>query len=174
MLENNGRLDVFWAFGCVAHVRETRPGLKKLDDRSRPMIFVGYEPGMKGYRAYDPATGRVVITRDVVFDENACWDWSSPDSPVNTFGADSFTVEHNVFEPQPNLWDGSAGPGPDSPPSPGPTSPTLGAGSESPPAGSPTTPGYPTAESSTPAVTDRKSTRLNSSHRSLSRMPSSA
>ena len=43
-------------FGCMAHVRETRPGLKKLDDRSRPMIFVGYEPGTKGYRAYDPAT----------------------------------------------------------------------------------------------------------------------
>jgi hypothetical protein len=44
-------------FGCVVHARETRPGLKKLDDRSRPMIFVGYKPGMKGYRAFDPATG---------------------------------------------------------------------------------------------------------------------
>src|SRR5664279_1160657 len=48
-------------FGCVLHVREMRPGLKKLDDRSRPMIFVGYEPGTKGYRAYDPATKRVCI-----------------------------------------------------------------------------------------------------------------
>ena len=56
------------------------------------MIFVGYEPGTKGYRAYDPAIGRA-ITRDVVFDENARWDWSSPDSPVNTFGVDTFTVE---------------------------------------------------------------------------------
>ena len=28
-------------FGCVVHVRETRLWLKKLDDRSRPMIFVG-------------------------------------------------------------------------------------------------------------------------------------
>ena len=58
-------------FGCVVHVRETRPGLKKLDDRSRPMIFVGYQPGTKGYRAYDPVTNRVTITRDAVFDENA-------------------------------------------------------------------------------------------------------
>ena len=68
-------------FGCVVHVRDMLPGLKKLDDYSRPMIFMGYEPGMKGCRAYDPATGRVAITRDVVFEELACWDRSSPDSP---------------------------------------------------------------------------------------------
>src|SRR5664279_6168925 len=29
-------------FGCMVHVRDTRPGLKKLDDRNRPMILVGY------------------------------------------------------------------------------------------------------------------------------------
>jgi hypothetical protein len=42
----------FHTFGCVVHVKDTRPGLKKLDDRSRPMIFVGYEQGSKAYRAY--------------------------------------------------------------------------------------------------------------------------
>ena len=102
-------------FGCVVHVREARPGLKKLDDRSRPMIFVGYEAGTKGYRAYEPSTGRVVITRDAVFDESARWDWSSPDSPVNTFGDDSFAVEHMVLESLPTPGDGSASPGLDLP-----------------------------------------------------------
>ena len=58
-------------FGCFVHVKGTRPGLKKLDDRSRPMIFAGYEHGPKGHRAYDPATGRVHITCDAVFDEGA-------------------------------------------------------------------------------------------------------
>ena len=135
-------------FGCVVHVRETRPGLKKLDDRSRRMIFVGYQPGTKGYRAYDPETKRVSITRDAVFDENARWDWSSPDSPASTFGDDSIEVEHMVFEPQSTPGDGSAG---DDPDSPTPTSPTPGAGSES-PAGSPRTPDNPTPQSSTPAV----------------------
>ena len=101
------------------------------------MIFVGYQPGTKGYRAYDPVTNRVTITRDAVFDENASWDWSSPDTPVNTFGDDSFAVEHMVFEPQPTPGDGSAGPAPDSP--------TPGVGSTS-SAGSPTTPEHPTAE----------------------------
>jgi hypothetical protein len=43
-------------FGCVVHVRNTKPNLKKLEDRSKPMIFVRYEPGSKAYRVYDPAT----------------------------------------------------------------------------------------------------------------------
>jgi hypothetical protein len=69
-------------FGCVVQVKETHPGLKKLDYRSRPMISVGYDPGTKGYRAYDPVSHRVVITRDTVFDESARWDWSLPDCPA--------------------------------------------------------------------------------------------
>jgi hypothetical protein len=37
-------------FGYVAHVKSTGPKVMKLDDRSKPMIFVGYEPGTKAYR----------------------------------------------------------------------------------------------------------------------------
>jgi hypothetical protein len=61
-------------FGCVAHVKNTAPNLKKLDDRGRPMIFIIYEEGTKGYCVYDPSTERVHVTRDVVFDEQAQWD----------------------------------------------------------------------------------------------------
>jgi hypothetical protein len=39
------------------------------------MVFVGYERGSKAYKAYDPATGRVTIMRDFVFDESVQWDW---------------------------------------------------------------------------------------------------
>jgi hypothetical protein len=39
------------------------------------MIFIGYEPGSKAYRVYGPTTRRVHVSRDVVFDEAACWDW---------------------------------------------------------------------------------------------------
>ena len=60
-------------FGCVAHVKDTRPGLKKLDDRSTPIIFIGYEVGSKAYRCYNPRTGRVMVSRDVIFDEDASW-----------------------------------------------------------------------------------------------------
>jgi hypothetical protein len=33
-------------FRCVAHVKGTRPHLRKLNDRSKPMIFVDYESGL--------------------------------------------------------------------------------------------------------------------------------
>jgi hypothetical protein len=58
-------------FGCIVHVKNTKPMLKKLDDRSIKMVFLGYEPRSKAYRSYDPRTGHVQITRDVVFDELA-------------------------------------------------------------------------------------------------------
>jgi hypothetical protein len=68
-------VDHLRVFGCVVHVKSARPFLRKLDDRSTPMIFIGYEPGSKAYRVYDPTTRRVHVSRDVVFDEAACWDW---------------------------------------------------------------------------------------------------
>jgi hypothetical protein len=54
-------------FGCVVHVKDTTLNLKKLDDRSRPMIFIGYELGSKAYRAYDPTMKHVHVSRDVIF-----------------------------------------------------------------------------------------------------------
>lgn len=32
-------------FGCIVYVKNTTPHLKKLEDRVRRMIFVGYERG---------------------------------------------------------------------------------------------------------------------------------
>jgi len=63
-------------FGCIAHMKVTTPNLKKLDDRSRRTIFVGYEPGSKAYRVYDPVTRRVHVSRDLVFEEAAQWLWT--------------------------------------------------------------------------------------------------
>jgi hypothetical protein len=71
-------------FGCRAHVKITRPGLKKLDDRSVPAVFLGYEPGSKAYRLYDPVAKRILVSRDVVFDEGRAWDWQSASEPVVT------------------------------------------------------------------------------------------
>ena len=34
-------------FGCIGHVRKTKPNLTKLEDRSTPMVFLGYAEGTK-------------------------------------------------------------------------------------------------------------------------------
>ena len=30
-----------WTFGCIGHVRKTKPVLTKLEDRSTPMVLLG-------------------------------------------------------------------------------------------------------------------------------------
>jgi hypothetical protein len=72
-------------FGCIVYVRNTKPHLKKLDDKGRKIIFFGYERGTKAYIAYDPVTKKVTITQDVVFDEDAQWDWSNSEEEYATF-----------------------------------------------------------------------------------------
>jgi hypothetical protein len=78
-------------FGCVVHVNNTKPMLKKLEDRSTKMVFVGYELGSKAYHAYDPWIGHAHITQDIIFDELGQWDWSG-DTGVCT-DTEPFEVE---------------------------------------------------------------------------------
>ena len=51
--------------------------MRMLDDRSRPGVFLGYADGAKAYRVYDLVAQRVLVSRDVVFDETRGWDWNS-------------------------------------------------------------------------------------------------
>ena len=55
-------------FGSVVFVKTTRR-LSKLEDRSKCMVFLGYEAGSKAYRCLDPVTFKIHISRDVIFDE---------------------------------------------------------------------------------------------------------
>jgi transposase InsO family protein len=56
-------------FGCKVFAKRIQPGITKLADRSTPGVFLGYEPGTKGYRVYDPVNDKLLVTRDVIFDE---------------------------------------------------------------------------------------------------------
>jgi hypothetical protein len=80
-------------FGCLVHVKDATPNLKKLDDRSRPMIFIGYEPGSKAYRVYNPLTKKVHVIRDVVFAEQEQWNWSVDAGHEPADADDTFIVE---------------------------------------------------------------------------------
>ena len=61
-------------FGCIGHVRKMKSNLTKLEDRSTPMVFLGYMEGTKAYRLYDPRGDKVLVSCDVVFDKKVAWD----------------------------------------------------------------------------------------------------
>ena len=61
-------------FGCRVHVKTVGSHLKKLSDRSKKMVFFGYEEGTKGYRVYDPVEKKLHVSRDVIFEEELAWE----------------------------------------------------------------------------------------------------
>lgn len=65
----------FRVFDCIAHVHVPKVQRTKLDDRSFTCVFLGGSEESKGYRLLDPVAKRVVVSRDVIFEEEKQWDW---------------------------------------------------------------------------------------------------
>ena len=63
-------------FGCTCYARTKSVGRKKLDDRSKVLVNLGTEPGSKAYRLVDPLSKRIVVSRDVIFEEDKKWNWN--------------------------------------------------------------------------------------------------
>ncbi|KAK4385501.1 hypothetical protein Sango_2674100 [Sesamum angolense] len=47
----------------------------KLEEKIEKGIFLGYSTQSKGYRIYNLKTKKLIISRDVEFDEDAMWNW---------------------------------------------------------------------------------------------------
>lgn len=77
-------------FGCIGYAKIDKPHLRKLDDRLRMLVHLGTEPGSKAYRLLDPQKRKIVISRDVVFDEAKGWNWNVNDSEQENIGNFSF------------------------------------------------------------------------------------
>ncbi|GBN32084.1 Retrovirus-related Pol polyprotein from transposon TNT 1-94 [Araneus ventricosus] len=54
-------------FGCDAYTLIPNSQRKKLDDKCKKMIFIGYSS--MGYRLLDPTTKRIIISKNVKFNE---------------------------------------------------------------------------------------------------------
>ncbi|KAG8482631.1 hypothetical protein CXB51_024131 [Gossypium anomalum] len=67
-LDNPANYSDLKIFGCpvYAHVDNG-----KLEPRSIKCVFIGYKAGVKGYKLWCPENRKVVISRDVIFDEIA-------------------------------------------------------------------------------------------------------
>lgn len=93
-------------FGCVCYARTESARRKKLDDRSGVVVHLGIESGSKAYRLLDLVGKRIVVSCDVIFDEDKRWTWNGDDASVgtnmnsatNTNSTNSFSIHVRGFE----------------------------------------------------------------------------
>lgn len=55
-----------------------------LDNKSCKAIFLGVNEESKAYKMYNFNSKKIIISRDVLFEENSTWDWGSNEDHVNT------------------------------------------------------------------------------------------
>ena len=49
--------------------------VKKLDGRTQILVHLGIEPDSKTYRMLDPVSRKIIVSRDVIFEEDRRWKW---------------------------------------------------------------------------------------------------
>jgi hypothetical protein len=59
-------------FGCLAYSQVPETKRKKLDDCGEKCIFLGYSEESKANKLYNPLTKKLVVSRNVIFDEEKC------------------------------------------------------------------------------------------------------
>ncbi|RVW39030.1 Retrovirus-related Pol polyprotein from transposon TNT 1-94 [Vitis vinifera] len=68
-------VDYFRVFRCISHVHVPDSKRTKLDDKSFSCVSLGVTEESKAYKLYDPISQKIIISRDVVFEEDKNWDW---------------------------------------------------------------------------------------------------
>jgi len=85
--------------GSVAHVHIPDEKRVKLDDKSEKFIFVGYDQSSKCYKLYNPYNNKIVISRDVVFDEEGEWDFGAHKKEYSLFPEFEEETSREVHHP---------------------------------------------------------------------------
>lgn len=67
-------------FGCIAHVHIPDVHRKKLDNKSMKCVHLGVSEESKAYKLYDPVNKKIIVSRDVVFEESKGWMWNEESS----------------------------------------------------------------------------------------------
>lgn len=86
------KVDYFKVFGCLTHVHVPDQKRTKLDDKSLQCVLLGVSDESKAYRLFDPVARKIIVSRDVSFEEDKGWNW----------GRTAEEVKHDVL-----IWEGS-------------------------------------------------------------------
>ncbi|KAM2852430.1 hypothetical protein PS2_028426 [Malus domestica] len=62
-------------FGSVCYTLIPYQLRHKLEKSSNKGVFVGYGTSEKGHRVYNVLTQKIILSRDVIFDEDSMWNW---------------------------------------------------------------------------------------------------
>ncbi|CAL2235241.1 unnamed protein product [Prunus armeniaca] len=73
----------FKVFGCIAYARIPDEKMNKLDDKCERCVFLGISEVSKAYKLFNPVSKKIIISRDVVFDEEKTWNWNSDPVPFS-------------------------------------------------------------------------------------------
>ena len=85
-------------FGCVSYVHTPHWSPDKLSAKALKCVFIGYSNTQKGYKCYHPLTRRVIISKDIVFDENRFY--YQPNTEVNN---EQDSMNREIPTPLPSL-----------------------------------------------------------------------
>lgn len=93
-------------FGCIVYVLILAQKHQKLDEKSERCLSIGYCTNSKAYKLYNHLTKKVIISRDVIFNESARWNWQTStdekqiitleDGPSNTSLSESSTDTNHL------------------------------------------------------------------------------
>ncbi|KAA8532830.1 hypothetical protein F0562_033053 [Nyssa sinensis] len=93
----------------TTHVRVLMPWLGFTGSGTGSLGSGYYSTQSKAYRLYNPLSGKILIRRDVVFDENASWDWRGSGEKMQQQVPMSIGISPNASqEPTPTSSSGSS------------------------------------------------------------------
>lgn len=91
----------FRVWGSLAHVHVSYEKRGKLDEEITTCILLGFLQESKGYKPYNPKTQKVIVSRDVVFEETKGWNWEEDQHHTDselTWNDDDMTWEESKDE----------------------------------------------------------------------------
>lgn len=93
---NKPDLSYLKIFGSLAHMKIPSTNVRKLDDRSKRLVYLGHEPGTKACRLYDPEAKRIWLNIDVIIEEGKAWDWKNENEEVVETASQGSFVLHEI------------------------------------------------------------------------------